>query len=277
MKDNKDHIISGTTKLFGCIAHPTDHVRAPSIFNPVFAAKGQDAVMVPIDIHPDMIEEGIAGLRAMPNFIGAAVTIPHKMPIASLCDKLSDVAKITGAVNAIRFQDGKLYGENFDGAGFVAGLYGEGHNLDGKKCLMIGAGGAARAIAYALCGEPIAQLDVYNRTTQKADELVEAVLSETPDAKIPNAKINVAQVLNEADYDVVINATSLGLQSTDSLPCDPQKLSETALVCDIIMAPEQTPLLVAASARGLVCHFGRHMLDYQKSLISAFIGADDVA
>lgn len=272
MKDNKDYKISGTTKLFGCIAHPTDHVRAPSIFNPSFAAKGQDAVMVPIDIHPERIEEGIAGLRAMPNFIGAAVTIPHKMPIASLCDELSDVAKITGAVNAIRFRDGKLYGENFDGAGFVAGLYGEGHQLEGKRCLIIGAGGAARAIAYALCGEPITHLDVYNRTTQKADDLVEAVLTETPDAKI-----NVAQALNEADYDVVINATSLGLQATDSLPCDPQKLPKTALVCDIIMVPEQTPLLVAASARGLVCHFGRHMLDYQKSLISAFIGADDVA
>lgn len=272
MKDEKGKAISGTTKIFGCIAHPTDHVRAPSIFNPLFQAKGQDAVMVPIDIEPDKIEEGIAGLRAMPNFIGSAVTIPHKMSIASLCDELSEVAKITGAVNAIRFEGGKLKGENFDGAGFVAGLYGEGHHLDGQKCLIIGAGGAARAIAYALCCETIAQLDIYNRTTEKASALADAVLSEKPEAKIA-----VALELNEGKYDVVINATSLGLKDTDSLPCDPDKLSSSSLICDIIMVPEQTALLKAAKARGLKCHYGRHMLDYQKALIGAFIGADDVS
>ena len=272
MKDEKGIAISGTTKIFGCIAHPTDHVRAPSIFNPEFQAKGQDAVMIPIDIEPDKIKDGIDGLRAMPNFIGAAVTIPHKMTIASLCDELSDVAKITGAVNAIRFEKGKLKGENFDGAGFVAGLYGEGHHIDGQRCLIIGAGGAARAIAYSLCGEPIAHLDIYNRTTEKASALVQAVLAEKPDAQI-----DVVSDLHEENYDMVINATSLGLKVTDSLPCDPDKLPESALVCDIIMVPEQTALLRAASARGLKCHYGRHMLDYQKALISSFIGADDVA
>ena len=223
MKDEKGIAISGTTKIFGCIAHPTDHVRAPSIFNPEFQAKGQDAVMIPIDIEPDKIKDGIDGLRAMPNFMGSAVTIPHKMTIASLCDELSDVAKITGAVNAIRFEKGKLKGENFDGAGFVAGLYGEGYHIDGQRCLIIGAGGAARAIAYSLCGEPIAHLDIYNRTAEKASALVQAVLAEKPDAQIA-----AVSDLHEENYDMVINATSLGLKDTDSLPCDPDKLLDEA-------------------------------------------------
>ena len=101
---------------------------------------------------------------------------------------------------------------------------------------------------------------------------MQAVLAEKPDAQI-----NVAPDLHEENYDMVINATSLGLKDTDSLPCDPDKLSGSALVCDIIMVPEQTALLKAATARGLKCHYGRHMLDYQKALISSFIGADDVA
>ncbi|MGC6516733.1 MAG: shikimate dehydrogenase family protein [Candidatus Puniceispirillaceae bacterium] len=263
--------ISGTTKLFGCIAHPTDHVRAPSLFNPQFSQKGQDAVMVPVDIAPDNIKAGIDGLRAMPNFIGAAVTIPHKMTIAALCDELGPVAKITGAVNAIRFIDGKLYGDNFDGAGFVAGLYGQGHDLRGKKCLIIGAGGAARAIAYALSCEEIGGLTVYNRTKDKAADLVKAVKMQKPEAMIA-----VAESLEVSSFDIVINATALGLKEDDPLPCDISSLSKEALLCDIIMVPAETKLLKAAAKQGITCHYGRHMLDYQIALISAFIGADDI-
>ena len=263
--------ISGTTKIFGCIAHPTDHVRAPSLFNPIFEEKGSDAVMIPIDILPNKLEEGIAGLRAMPNFMGAAVTIPHKMPIAELCDELGEVARITGAVNAIRFEEGRLKGDNFDGAGFVTGLYDQGHSLENKKCLIIGAGGAARAIAYALCLESISRLDVCNRTPDKAQALVEAVQKQNS-----NAKIEQVNDLLVGDYDVVINATSLGLHDGDNLPCNVDELSDNALVCDIIMVPEETALLKAASNRDIACHYGRHMLDSQLALIKQFIGADDV-
>lgn len=262
--------IRGTTKLFGCIAHPTDHVRAPSLFNPQFEANGQDAVMVPIDIHPDRLAEGMAGLQAMPNFKGAAVTIPFKMSIASLCDELGPVAKITGAVNAIRFKDGALLGDNFDGAGFVAGLYGEGHSLADKKCLLIGAGGAAHAIAYALSCEPIADLTIYNRTTEKAHELVDAIKSHNKDASL-----QVAETLSVGGYDIIIQATPLGLKDGDALPCNPDEISPGTLLCDIIMVPAETALMKAASKRGIACHYGKHMLDYQMALIGAFIGADE--
>lgn len=261
--------ISGTTKLFGCLAHPTSHVRAPSLFNRIFADNHQDGVMVPVDIAPEMLAEGVAGLKAMPNFLGAAVTIPHKMPMAELCDELGAVAQITGAVNAIRFDKGRILGDNFDGAGFVAGLAGQGHQLEGKKCLLIGAGGAARAIAYALCGEAIASLDVTNRSLAKADDLVAAVREHRK-----SAPLNACQTPDYGSYDIVINATSLGLHETDAMPCDPQALSQQALVCDIIMVPEQTSWLKAAQNRGIAVHYGRHMLDYQIALIGAFIGAD---
>lgn len=261
--------ISGTTKLFGCLAHPTSHVRAPTLFNGIFADSHKDAVMVPVDIAPQMLAQGIAGLQAMPNFLGAAVTIPHKMTMAELCDELGPVAQITGAVNAVRFDKGRIFGDNFDGAGFVAGLKGQGHQLTDKRCLLIGAGGAARAIAYGLCGEAIASLDVTNRSIEKAEMLVAAVC-----AHRTHAPLKACQMPDYGAYDIVINATSLGLYETDAMPCDPDALSEQALVCDIIMVPEQTKWLQAAQDRGIAIHYGRHMLDHQIPLIGAFIGVD---
>lgn len=259
--------ITGTTALFSCIAHPISHVRAPTIFNQIFAETGKDAVMVPMDITPDGLAAAIAGLLAMPNFKGAAVTIPHKIPLAELCDVLGPVAQITGAVNAVRFENGTLYGDNFDGAGFVAGLKGQGHDLTDKKIILLGAGGAARAIAYALCGEAIAHLDVYNRTISKAEALTAAVKAHNNEAPL-----SPCATPDYSSYDFVINATALGLNPDDAMPCAIDALADEALVCDIIMVPAETRWLKAAQERGLRCHYGRHMLDYQIALIGDFIG-----
>ena len=105
--------VEGSTRIFGVIAHPADHVRAPLVFNPRFAAAGLPHVMVPIDAPPIRLKAIIAGLRAIPNFCGLAVTIPHKMALADLCDTLGTAAELTGAVNAVRFDDdGSMHGDN---------------------------------------------------------------------------------------------------------------------------------------------------------------------
>ena len=117
--------VEGRTHVFGVIAHPADHVRAPMVFNPYFAANGLPHVMVPIDAPPTRLEAIVAGLRAIPNFGGLAVTIPHKMALADLCDTLGNAAELTGVVNAVRFDsDGSMHGDNFDGAGFVRAVLG---------------------------------------------------------------------------------------------------------------------------------------------------------
>ena len=263
-------VIDGKTELFGCIAHPTAHVRAPSLFNPLFAAHDQNRVMVPMDITPDGLASSVAAFKQMPNFKGAAVTIPHKMTLAELCDELGEVAQITGAVNAVTVKDGKLCGDNFDGAGFVAGVKGEGMALAGRKIALIGAGGAARAIAYALSCEDITSLTVHNRTLAKAKALQDAIMS-----FLPQAPLHVSDVVDYSDYDMIINATSLGLYEGDALPCALDGVREDAVICDIIMSPAETAWLQQAAARGLRCHYGRHMLDYQITLIGQFIGAID--
>ena len=272
--------VSGTTSLFGCIACPTDHVRAPMIFNRIFTERNIDAVMVPVDIPIEQLAEGIKGLKALGNFKGAAVTIPHKLNLAALCDELGPGAKAAAAVNAVRFtDDGHLLGDNFDGHGFVAGLLGENPTdvspekiLKDKSILIIGAGGAARAIALSLAEQPISRVDVTNRTHSRAEEAVQLVHKLGGNTKVFAIQKND---INFHTYDMVINSTSLGLQENDEMPLDINLLRADCLVCDIIMIPEQTRLILAAHQSGRPVHIGRYMLDYQVDLIGEFIGAYD--
>ncbi len=264
-------IVNGSTRIFGVIAHPVDHVRAPIVFNPRFKDARLPHIMVPIDAPPARLEKIISGLRIMPNFGGLAVTIPHKMALADLCDTLGTAAQVAGAVNAVRFDDdGSMHGENFDGAGFVAGCVGNEIDLRGKNILLIGAGGAARAIAVALCEAGVKQLHIANRSLEKAENLVQ----------ILEQKMNFTGALavtldgcEGSDADMVINSTSLGLQADDPLPLSLDNLQANTVIADIIMTPAETKLLAAAKDAGFRVHHGRHMLDYQIELIGKFIGA----
>ncbi len=274
---NKDQpslpVISGTTKLYGCIAHPSAHVRAPSIFNPIFRKQNTDAVMVPVNCPPEHLEMVIRGLNGLKNFGGLAVTIPHKLALAAFCDILGDGARATGAVNAVRFgEDGKIYGNNFDGEGFVAGLLGEGHQLKNKTVLLIGAGGAARAISIAVAHSGCARMDITNRTPERAEAVATLTREFTDNSPVGTVALAISDL---SSYDIVINATSLGLHDDDPHPVSLDRLQIDCLVCDIVMVPEKTNWLLAAEQSGRLVHKGRHMLDYQLELIGRFIGAFD--
>ena len=265
-------VITGKTQLFGVIAHPVDHVRAPMVFNPVFEERGIDAVLVPVHILPEYLDMTLNAFKLMPNMGGVAVTIPHKMTSADLCDELGMAAQVTGAVNAIRFEHGRMIGDNFDGKGFVAGLIGEGHTLKGKKAVIFGAGGAARAIAIALADSGLEQLTIINRSITKADDLADLIRQHYPDQNVKSALMDEIDTIKTA-CDLLINATSLGLNDNDPLPVDLAGVAKSTIIADIIMVPEMTNWLIAAQKQGLTIHLGRHMLDYQKDLIAHFIGA----
>lgn len=263
--------VDGATRVFGVIAHPVDHVRAPMVFNPRFAAAGLTHIMVPINAPPEKLELIINALRAMPNFGGLAVTIPHKMPLADLCDSLGTAAQLTGAVNAVRFDDdGTMHGDNFDGAGFVAGAIGNRYDVADKAILLIGAGGAARAIAAALAEAKIGKLTIANRSLGKAEELASLLASKTGFANVHAAALADC---DGGDADMIINSTSLGLKPGDALPLVLDRVRPDTVIADIIMVPVETEWLVAAQKAGLRVHYGRHMLDYQIDLIGKFIGA----
>jgi len=260
--------ITGTTAVFGIVADPTDHVRAPMVFNPRFAAHGRDAVMVPCHVTPEDLPAFMAGLRAQRNFYGPAVTIPHKMAIMALCDEIGEQGRLVGAVNTIRIDaDRRVHGENFDGQGFVAGLRAEGFEVTGKAVFQTGAGGAGRAIAFGVAAAGAARLTIHNRTRAKAEELAAAVTAAYPACR--------AEAVDgpAGDTEVAVNTTSLGLHAGDPLPIDLAALAPAAVVAEIIMIPEETDLLVAARAAGHPVHYCRHMLDHQIRLIADYIGA----
>ena len=266
-----DHVsrISGTTRVFGCIADPVGHVRAPTVFNKLFAQQGIDHVMVPIHAPADDLNKIIEGLRRLPNLGGMAVTIPHKVPLAALCDTLGAAAQLTGAVNAVRFDDdGRMHGDNFDGQGFVTGLRMKGHDPAGKSVLMIGAGGAARAIALALHDAGASAISICNRTMDRATAIADAV-----NASDDAPRITAIQHHDGSNIELIVNTTSLGLHAGDALPLPLKSVDEGTLIADIIMTPAETEWLKAAQQCGLPIHHGHHMLDCQIELIGQFIGA----
>lgn len=264
-------LITGNTRVFGIIADPVAQVRTPEILNAHFAAQGIDAVMVPLHVPAADLAQALDGLRTMRNFGGMIVTVPHKNAAAGLCASLGPTAAIVGAANALRREaDGSFVGDMFDGEGFVEGLRSQGRDPAGKRVLMVGAGGAAGAIAYALAKAGVASLDIANRTRERAEEIAQRVREALPGARVQAADAD------SRGYGMVVNATSLGMRPDDPLPLDVERLEPSTLVAEIIMKPPMTALLLAARQRGCAIHEGRHMLDAQASLMARFLlGAPD--
>ena len=260
----------GTTKIYGCLADPIDHVKAPTIFSTIFKEKNIDAVMIPVHVKKENLENVITSLKKIKNFQGMTVTIPHKKTVANLCDHLEHDAAFTKSVNWIKFdKDRKLIGNNFDGQGFVAGFLSQNFLIKNKKVCIFGAGGAAVSIAYSLAKQKIKSLQIINRNFDKARELINKIKIIDKDLYIEVIKYRDNYLLN--DYDIIINATSLGLHKDDILPFDVNKTSPNAVIADIIMQPQETKLLKKAKCLGRPVHFGKYMIESQIDLAGNFL------
>ena len=261
--------ITGKTTVYGILAHPTDHVRAPQVFNAAFEAAGIDGVLVPIDVAPQDVATVVAGMKATRNLRGLCITVPHKVAMAELCDELAAGGARVGSVNAIHFTDDRrMLGDNFDGKGYVAGMEKAGYTFAGKRVLQLGAGGAGMSIAFSVAEAGAARLTIANRTVAKAEELAARVRDALPGCDTGGAPADT----DPAGYDLVINTTSLGLHDGDALPVEVARLDAGTAVSEIIMIPERTELLKRAEAKGHPIYFGRPMLDEQIKLIAAFMG-----
>lgn len=259
--------ITGATRLYTIVADPIGQVRAPEVLNHYFQDAGHDGVMVPVHVDAAGLSAVLDGFRRTKNMGGFVITVPHKTAVAQACDELGPTGRVVGSVNAVRREpDGRLVGEMFDGKGFVAGLRLKGHEPAGKRVLLLGAGGAAGAIAYALLEAGVASLVIANRTRAKAEAVIERLRPDFPDADVR------AGDADPADCDIVVNATSLGMKPDDALPIDVSLLQPRHLVAEIIMKPETTALLARAGEAGCTVHYGRHMLDEQIRLIAEFLG-----
>ncbi|MFI2779973.1 shikimate dehydrogenase family protein [Streptomyces sp. ALB3] len=262
--------ISGSTRLFAVLGDPVGQVRAPSLLNPLLARLGHDAVLIPAHVEPDGFAAVFHGLTRLKNLDGLLVTIPHKATALELADEVSPAAAAAGAVNALRREpDGRWRGENFDGIGFVRGLVAVGHLPEGKRIVVMGAGGAGSAIGAALLAAGAARLTLCDPDTARLHGLLARLEEHWPG----RAAGEVTPALGDAD--IVVNATPLGMRADDPRPFPLHALSPRCVVADVIMKPRETALLKAAAALGHPVLHGAHMLDHQLDLYRAFFRLDE--
>ncbi|MDZ7705659.1 MAG: shikimate dehydrogenase [Trueperaceae bacterium] len=255
------------TKKVYLLAHPAGHSVSPAMHNAAFERLGIDAHYQALDVPADRLAATVESLRSAA-VLGANVTVPHKLAVMPLLDSLSDAARSVGAVNTIVNRDGELHGDNTDAAGFTRALVDDaGVSLRGKKAVMLGAGGAARAVAYALLTAGVARLDVYNRTRERAEQL--AGMFAHIGTIDPLLDDNLHDTVRGAD--LLVNTTTVGmghvrndLQEGDGAsPLPLHSLPQRGFVCDIIYRPRKTKLLKDAEAQGLATQNGLAMLVYQ--------------
>lgn len=267
--DDSTGRISGSTRLYAVLGDPIAQVRAPVLVNRLFADLSHDAVLVPVHVTAEDLATVVRGLQRTRNLDGILITVPHKMSCVALADTVSSAVELSGSTNAMRREpDGRWHADNFDGAGFVAGLRAAGHTLAGRRVTLVGAGGAGSAIAPAALTAGAGSLAICDHDPARATALVRRLRNRWPD------QVAEATVPALADADLVVNATPLGLRPDDPLPFDPDQLRKGTLVADIVMKPRETRLLRAAAARGLPVHPGEPMLTSQVELYRTFFRLD---
>jgi shikimate dehydrogenase len=244
--------INAATRLCAVLGSPIRHSASPAMHNAAYAALGLNWRYLAFEVDPKNLRAAIEGARAM-NFAGLNLTVPHKLLAVDMVDELDASAKTWGAVNTIKFENGRAIGFNTDADGFIRAIKEEfdwpKEGLRGASVLLIGAGGAARPAALRLAQEKISQLFLVNRTLEKAEQLKKQTAELYPDLEIEVASdVKLIKGLSHDPVSLVVNATSLGLKSDDPLPIDLEwlKLKRPRRVYDMIYRPEKTPLLVEA-------------------------------
>jgi shikimate dehydrogenase len=260
-------MISGKTTLVAHLGYPTEAFKAPMIYNPWFDKAGIDAVVVPMGVKPDEFASFVPLLFRMSNIRGALVTMPHKVATVELLDEVTPTVRVAGSCNAIlKRPDGTLLGDMFDGAGFVRGVERKGRKLKGASALVVGSGGVGCAIAASLAAAGIARMGLFDANTASAEALGQRLRENYPDLEVATGSAD------PSGYDVVVNATPLGMKEGDPLPIDITRVSPKTFVGEVVMKAEYTPLLKAAMEKGCPVQVGTDMLFEQIPAYLEFFG-----
>ena len=248
-------MISGATRVAAVIGSPVGHSLSPALHNAGFDAGGIDWVYTAFEVAPGAAGDALQAMRVL-DFGGLSVTMPHKEAVADLVDELDPAAAALRSVNTVvPIGDGRLKGYSTDGAGFVASLVAQGVDVAGKRIVVLGAGGAARAIIDALARADAANITVVNRSPARAQAA----------AELAGGVGAVGTSSSITGCDIVVNATSVGMGTAD-LPCDAGLLHPAHVVADIVYHPRCTALLAAARQRGARTVEGLGMLVHQAVL-----------
>lgn len=257
--------VRATTKVYGIFGHPVRHSLSPIMHNAAFRKLNLDCVYVAFDIHPNNLESATRAIKSM-GISGVNVTIPHKERIISFLDVTAPEVALTGAVNTVKNEDGKLRGYNTDVQGFLMAIKEDlGVTPNGLRIFLLGAGGAARAVLTGLCMTGASKIYLINRTLHKAIALASEFKKSYKDISIESYALedtgSVERSLRAAD--LLINATSTGMEGVASIELQLGLLPKQSLVYDLVYKPRQTALLKKAKELGLKSAGGISMLLYQ--------------
>jgi shikimate dehydrogenase len=247
--------INGHTELIAHIGYPTHTFKSPMIYNPYFAQAGINAAVVPMGCKPGDYPAFLRAVFCMTNIRGALITMPHKVATVALLDEVTPTVLVAGACNAVkRTADGRLVGDMFDGAGFVRGVQRKGVQLQGARVLVVGSGGVGCAIAASLAGQGIGAISVFDVNAAAAEQLGARLAQHYPAIKVHTGSND------PAGFDLVVNATPMGMNEGDPLPVDVSRLHSSTFVGEVVMKSETTAFLKAAAARGCRTQVGADML-----------------
>ena len=260
-------MINGNTEIIAHIGFPTHAFKAPMIYNPWFEKAGVNAVVVPMSCQTPDYPVFLRSLFKLANIRGALITMPHKVPTVGLVDELLPSAAIAGACNAVRLgTDGQLQGDMFDGEGFVRGVLRKGVKLCGTRALVVGSGGVGSAIAASLAAAGAVAISLFDLQAASSEGLADRLRQHYPALKISVGSSD------PAGFDLVVNATPMGMNEGDPMPMDVSRISPRTFVGEVVMKSEMTAFLQAAEARGCPVQIGSDMLFEQIPAYLEFFG-----
>jgi shikimate dehydrogenase len=248
-------VIDGNTEVIAHLGYPTHAFKAPLVYNPYFESAGINAVVVPMGCRSDNFTAVLKGVFQLENLRGALITMPHKVSVVELLDEATTSVRVAGACNAVkRLPDGRLLGDQFDGTGFVRGIERKGLRLSGARALVVGCGGVGSAIAASLAAAQVAHIALFDLNGASADELAQRLNTHF-------SSVGVSTGRNDPEgFDLVVNATPLGMNAGDPLPVDVARLAPGTFVGEVVMKTEMTAFLEIAKARGCQVQVGSDML-----------------
>jgi len=256
--------LNGATRIHVTIGDPIAQVKSPAGVTAGFAARGHDAIMIPLQVKPADVEDFLRLAKKLPTLDGIIITVPHKPVAFRHCDTTTGRARVLEVCNVMRRgADGRWNGDMTDGGGFIAALKRNGFDAKGKRALQVGAGGAGSAIALALAMEGASALTLCDLDAVKRDALIARLGRH-------GHKVVATDKPDPDGFDLIVNATPAGMRSGDPLPVDASRLNAAQFVADIITMPAVTPLLAAAQAKGCRTQTGVEMFDAQVDFITEF-------
>jgi shikimate dehydrogenase len=260
-------MLNGDTKIIAHIGYPTTPFKSTTIYNPWFQMHGINAAVVPLGVTSENFSNAFPAICRFSNFHGALIAMPHKVSVVGLVDVVSTAVKVAGSCNVVRRNgDGRLIGDMFNGEGFARGAARNGRSLSGKKVLVVGSDEVGSAIAASTAAAGAAEIALYDASASSMETLAERLRRSYPHLKVSLGSND------PSGYDLVVNATPVGMKAGDPMPVDVSRLSPSTYVADVAMKPKTTAFLAAAQARGCTTQIGIDMLFEQIPAYLEFFG-----